>query len=114
LPSQVKYSSLNTLGDHALEIALSKGFSSGVDNVSEKLMLTVAELAEALEELRDGRDTNEIYFKGEKPEGFPVEMADAIIRILQLTAAFGIDMDAAVRMKMEYNMTRPPKHGRKF
>jgi hypothetical protein len=41
-------------------------------------------------------------------------MADAIIRILQLTAAFGIDMDAAVRMKMEYNMTRPPKHGRKF
>lgn len=47
-----------------------------------------------------------------KPEGVPSEFADIIIRVLDACAAYGIDIDAAMREKMSYNRTRPYKHGR--
>lgn len=46
-----------------------------------------------------------------KPEGFGVELADALIRILDLAAFLGLDMGALVELKMEYNAGRPHKHG---
>lgn len=47
-----------------------------------------------------------------KPVGVPSELADIIIRTLDAAAAWGIDIDAAVRRKIAYNATRPHKHGR--
>jgi NTP pyrophosphatase (non-canonical NTP hydrolase) len=76
------------------------------------LMLMVTELAEAMEELRDGHAPHEIYFKGDKPEGVPVELADTIIRICDFAGRHGIKLDEAVALKMKYNETRPYKHGR--
>jgi hypothetical protein len=49
----------------------------------------------------------------EKPEGFPVELADAVIRILDLASWLGIDIGAVMDMKIAYNKTRPHLHGRK-
>lgn len=48
-----------------------------------------------------------------KPVGVPSELADIIIRVLDIAAARGVDIDRAVREKMEYNVTRPYKHGKK-
>ena len=56
---------------------------------------------------------NHIQSGGEKPEGIAVEMADCIIRILDWIGREGIDIDAIIRMKHEYNTTRPYKHGGK-
>lgn len=47
-----------------------------------------------------------------KPEGVPVELADAIVRILDMCAAWGIDIDEVVAHKMAYNERRPYKHGK--
>lgn len=47
-----------------------------------------------------------------KPVGVPSELADIIIRTLDAAAAWGIDIDAAIARKIEYNATRPHKHGR--
>lgn len=113
---------LNDLGKKFLQTSNSKGFTAGnlsYQDTVEKLMLTVSELAEALEELRKGFATDHIYFHKDvdglsKPEGFPIEVADALIRLLQLTAACDIDIDAAVNMKNAYNAMRPYKHGKKF
>jgi hypothetical protein len=44
----------------------------------------------------------------------PIELADIIIRVLDLAEGFGIDMEDAIRRKMEYNKTRERKHGKKF
>lgn len=49
-----------------------------------------------------------------KPEGFGVELADAVIRIADLAYLTGIDLEALIREKHQYNATRPYKHGRKF
>jgi hypothetical protein len=48
-----------------------------------------------------------------KPEGFPIELADAVIRILDLAESLGIDIEAAMVLKHEYNKSRPERHGKK-
>lgn len=84
-------------------------------NLDQKLMLIVRELGEAHEELRDGRTPTEVYYREDgKPEGFGVEMADAVIRIMDVCEALGIDLETRVVEKMGYNSTRPVKHGRQF
>lgn len=52
--------------------------------------------------------------KSHKPEGVAVELADAVIRIADLCGHMGIDLEAAIDLKMAYNETRPFKHGKKF
>lgn len=49
-----------------------------------------------------------------KPEGFPVELADVVIRCMDLAGHLGIDLGAVVELKMAYNAGRPHLHGRKI
>lgn len=49
----------------------------------------------------------------DKPEGIAVEMADCIIRILDWCGKEGIDIDAIITQKHEYNKSRPYRHGGK-
>lgn len=51
--------------------------------------------------------------KSKKPEGMAVELADCIIRILDTCAFMSIDIERAIRAEMEYNKTRPYRHGGK-
>ena len=82
--------------------------------VNTRLMLMVSEIAEAMEELRDGHAPNETYFgKGNKPEGVPIELADVVIRIGDFAQEYGFDLQEAVQMKMAFNKTRPKMHGGK-
>lgn len=46
-----------------------------------------------------------------KPEGIAVELADALLRILDLMAALGVDVDAVVMAKHKYNLAREPASG---
>jgi NTP pyrophosphatase (non-canonical NTP hydrolase) len=84
------------------------------ENMDRYLLLAVSEIAEAQEELRDGHAVTEVYYHGTKPCGFPTEVADAIIRLLDLAHSVGIDIEAAIEEKLAYNKTRPEKHGRQF
>lgn len=52
--------------------------------------------------------------KSKKPEGVAVELADAVIRIADLCGHLGIDLEAVIALKMDYNETRPFKHGKRF
>lgn len=77
------------------------------------LMLITTELAEACEAFREGnppceRPGMEVYSHAEE------ELADAIIRILQMGEEFGFDVPGAVMAKMRFNWTRAEKHGKKF
>ena len=48
-----------------------------------------------------------------KMEGIPSELADVIIRVLDMCEHYGIDIEAALKEKHEFNKTRPYKHGGK-
>jgi len=86
--------------------------------VSNKLMLIVSEISEALEDLRVGGVENmaTLWFddtKDGKPEGFVVELADAIIRTVDLCREYNLDLETALVTKLEYNEKRPHRHGNK-
>jgi len=95
-------------------------------------MLVVTELAEATEEAR--KETPPVYFCKEgtkitpsneqfwkwanednlKPEGELIELADAVIRIMDYCGQRGWDLGEAIEMKMKYNDSRSYRHGGKL
>lgn len=78
--------------------------------IGEVLMLAVTELAEAMEAHRDGNPASGKISAFSKVEE---ELADTIIRILDLAEGRGFDIEGALRAKMAYNETRPYRHGGK-
>jgi NTP pyrophosphatase (non-canonical NTP hydrolase) len=71
-------------------------------NKGELLMLIVSEISETLEgERRDIADTHLPHRRMAE-----VELADALIRILDYAGAFGYDLDGAFTEKMVYNERR--------
>lgn len=106
---------LNEMSTEAQEIAKSKGWEDETRSFGDLIALCHSELSEALEEFRNGRGYTEIYANegSEKPEGIPIELADVIIRIGNMAGRYGIDLETAVRIKMDYNRTRPHRHGGK-
>ena len=99
------------IASHA--IAVSAGWWDGDRNVGEMLALIHSEVSEALEEWRNNEGLAVIRVEDGKPEGFPVELADTLIRICDLAESAGIDLNAALKIKMAYNSTRPWRHGGK-
>lgn len=105
---------LTSLAYMAYSLAASKGFWDDEPNLGEKIALIHSELSEALEEVRAGHAPDEVYWVDGKPEGLPIELADAVIRIADLCGHYGIDLNAVVHQKLLYNQTRPTKHGKQF
>ena len=71
-------------------------------NNGELLMLCVSELAEAMEGDRKNAQDDKLPHR----KMFEVELVDCLIRIFDLAAARGLDLDGAYQEKMRYNRTR--------
>ena len=98
-----------------------KGFYDSKKNVGEMLMLVVTELSEAMEAHRKAKFSvppiepmsNEGFLMFVK-DTFEDEIADAIIRLLDLSAYMKIDIEWHINQKVNYNTTREHLHGKKY
>lgn len=70
---------------------------------SNKLMLTVSELSEAMEGDRKNLMDDKLPHRTMRE----VELADAVIRIFDLAGAYGMDLGGAVSEKLAFNAARP-------
>lgn len=105
---------------------VAKGFWDEERNVGEMLMLVVSELSEALEAHRKDRfskynisaeDENSISteeFEENIKDSFEDEICDAVIRLFDISKGLKIDLGWHIRAKLNYNKTRPHKHGKKY
>lgn len=105
--------SLNKLAKEIHADNKKKGFYDKIPTPLECHMLIVSEISEATEEVRRGAQEFYRDING-KPQGESVELADALIRILDYMAFKQYDIDAIVDEKLDYNRTRPYKHGKKL
>lgn len=105
---------------------------------ANKLLLVVSEVIEAHDELRHGKNIDEVYYPTSpdntfeetkldtsltldqavgsvlhKPEGPFTEIADAIIRLFGIAAEAGVDLPALILEKITFNETRSFRHGGK-
>ena len=129
---------INELTTEAHHNAIMKGFydfpetGGHLRNIGEILMLIVSELGEAMEAHRCGKfteDNLDIFIKESNnpnvtdcsgifefyvKDTFEDELADTVIRIADLCGYLGIDLEKHIAAKMEYNKTRPYKHGKEY
>ena len=91
-------------------IAIEKGWWEGERNEGELIALMHSELSEALEAIRNGNPPDD---KIPEFTGVEAELADVIIRIMDMAAAKGYRVGEAIVAKINYNKNRPYKHGGK-
>lgn len=112
------------------------------DHRTSRVALIITEASELIDEIRNGREFGEVYYSGglacssgdkcaqgcemddeepvdvlgnpRKPEGPLSELADVVIRSLDLADEEGLDLAGMIFLKLAYNATRPYKHGKKF
>jgi len=95
------------------EVAVEKGFwPEDVDDIfiAKQCMMIVSEVTEVMEAIRKDKGEEEIT----------KEFADILIRTLDLYAGAveagytKLSLDQALREKVDFNKTRPEKHGVRF
>lgn len=90
--------------------AIDKGWWEKPRNQYELLALIHAELSEVLEALRAGNPPDD---KIPQFSAIEAELADAIIRILDMAGGFGYLVAEALIAKIEFNKSRTFRHGGK-
>ncbi len=102
---------INEMAKAVWNITEEKGFHRNRSRL-EKIALVMSELGEAVEAERNRLP--EFYFTDTgKPDGIAVELADAVIRIMDMFVTEGWDLEKTLRMKISYNELRSKQHGGK-
>jgi NTP pyrophosphatase (non-canonical NTP hydrolase) len=102
---------LNDLAQQLHEQAKRSGFYDRGIDYPDRIACMHEELSELFHAYRKGTLTDLCDKRGCPMTNEAEELADLVIRALDLAAARGVDIDRAVMLKAEYNATRPRLHG---
>lgn len=120
---------INAIAKEIHENNKNKGFYDEPKNIGEMLCLIHSEVSEALEADRNGKyaqgnivtinsfRVDEMFvadFKIGVKDTFEDELADIMIRVMDLAAFKGINLEQHILAKMRFNSTREYKHGKKY
>lgn len=120
---------INELSKEIHENAKAKGFYEKPRNIGEMLCLMHSEISEALEADRKdryckiaptdvlARSHGSVFFDDyEKTikHTFEEEMADIVIRVMDMCEWKEIDLEGHIKAKMRYNTLREKYHGKKY
>lgn len=128
---------INELGKKVHENAKNKGFFDDEKNIGEMLCLIHSEVSEALEADRKNiftpkglnrlsiesisavneyKDSHHFKtsFSNNIKDTFEDELADIMIRVMDLATFKDIDLEQHIKAKMRYNSMRKHKHGKKY
>lgn len=94
------WTDLDTLQSLAEECRIRTRFGKAL--VAEKLVLIHSEISEAMESARKNLKDDKLPHRS----GVEVELADAVIRILDLAGALQLDLAGAIQEKLAYNAVR--------
>lgn len=92
--------------------AVRKGFWHN-PSMPEKLCLVHAEVSELLEEYRKV-EHEEPSTKCPELTREAEEMADILLRVMDIAEYRGVDLSRAIEVKHAYNINRPHMHGKQF
>ena len=101
---------INELMNQSYDVAHEKGWHDPVI-VMEKLCLINSEVSEAVEDFRN--DEMAVHWEHQQPCGFGIELADILIRVADLAKCLNINLTENIRIKIEFNKSRPYRHGDK-
>jgi NTP pyrophosphatase (non-canonical NTP hydrolase) len=124
---------INKLAKEVHQNAKNKGFFDSKKNIGEMLCLIHSEVSEALEADRKNMYTNlseelredleldgtsprydTLHFESFVKDTFEDELADVMIRVMDLAAFKNIDLEWHIKQKMNYNSKREHKHGKNY
>lgn len=133
---------LNELSSKIYNANKEKGFYDEPREIGTLLMLVVSELAEALEaDRKNSSNKLKVFLEDLKyaklsiedfslqndncnwiknrfettiKDSFEDEIADAMIRLLDLCDHLNIDIEKHIDLKLRYNETRPYKHNKRY
>lgn len=114
---------VNDLASEISETAEAKGFwdyddIGNLGIIPTKLILIVSEIAEALEDFRKEYDDSEedsvTRMTSMQEDKFAEEIADIIIRALDVAGFYDFDIGHIILDKMDKNRDRPYRHGKRI